>query len=182
MALSLRADCWAADWCKPETFKYKLCKLRLRNRKTKDAYGCPEGQVCEELDCGHKCWLPKSCTCHPEGHEHQGRMTCLDDEVDGKPSHDCFAHPSTQWGLCVDEPPDDHPDDEPIETHFHFWTPDELLQNAKLHINEDSPMKGASRGTPPAAALLAPHSIELRLPVFACAGKVEVPDGWKEEL
>ena len=31
-------------------------------------------------------------------------------------------------------------DDEPLPVDFHFYTPDPLLYNSKLHINEDSPM------------------------------------------
>ena len=60
---------------------------------------------------------------------------------DGK----CFKHPSTQWGVCTKIPPDweeTAEEDEPVPTHFHFYTQDHLLYNAKLHINEDSPMKG----------------------------------------
>ena len=34
----------------------------------------------------------------------------------------------------------DHEDDEPLPVDFHFYTPDPLLYNSKLHINEDSPM------------------------------------------
>ena len=26
------ADCWVPDYCDPEKFQYKLCKLRLRGR------------------------------------------------------------------------------------------------------------------------------------------------------
>ena len=131
------ADCWAPDYCEPKQFYYKLCKLRLRGRKTSQSeYACPEGQYCEELECNHKCWLPPKCWCVEDG-KHEGRMFCTEGE--------CFTHPSTQWGLCRPEPkheelpPQEHPDEEePImPTGFHFWTPDELLYNAKLHIDED---------------------------------------------
>jgi len=60
---------------------------------------------------------------------------------------ECFEHASTQWGICVPIPEDwDGDHDEPLPVDFHFWTPDELLHNAKLHINEDSPMKGEVPG------------------------------------
>jgi hypothetical protein len=131
---ALCADCWAPDYCEPSQFRYKLCKLRLRGRrKANDTYACSEGEFCEEVDCEGKCWLPAECRCEKDG-KLQGRMLCTED---------CFAHPSTQWGLCVPlaedgELPDE---DEPVKTHFHFYTPSELLYNAKLHIDEDSPMR-----------------------------------------
>mmetsp|Transcript_23310 Transcript_23310/g.59417 ORF Transcript_23310/g.59417 Transcript_23310/m.59417 type:complete len:149 (+) Transcript_23310:227-673(+) len=134
------ADCWVPDYCEPETFKYKLCKLRLRGRKgNSDEYTCPEGEYCEELECPHKCWLPTSCECHTTG-PHEGRMMCAD--------KGCFKHPSTQWGLCRPEPTDDElaqmksdydDEDALLPTGFHFWTKDELLYNAKLHIDEGHP-------------------------------------------
>ena len=130
------ADCWAPDYCEPKHFYYKLCKLRLRGRKTSQSeYACPEGQYCEELECNHKCWLPPKCWCVEDG-DHEGRMFCTDGE--------CFTHPSTQWGLCtkIPEGHEDNYDDEPLPVDFHFYTKDHLLYNAKLHINEDSPMKG----------------------------------------
>ena len=37
----------------------------------------------------------------------------------------------------------DHDDDESLPVDFHFYTTDALLHNAKLHINEDSPMAAA---------------------------------------
>ena len=132
----LHTDCWVPDYCEPDKFKYKLCKLRLRNRaKPGDAFACDEDEYCEELDCEHKCWLPETCTCQAEG-PHIGRMLC-----DGK----CFKHASTQWGLCTKVPEGwadklDQDEDEPIPTGFHFYTKDHLLYNAKLHIDEDSPM------------------------------------------
>ena len=115
-----------------------MCKLRLRNRKGKDTeWACPDGYFCEELDCENKCWLPSTCTCHPDGHEHEGRMVCSDD---------CYQKQSTQWGLCVPEPEGwDGDDDEPLPAHFHFWSADHLLYNAKLHLNEDSPMHAPHR-------------------------------------
>jgi len=130
-----RPDCWAPDYCMPETFRYKLCKLRLRDRPgAKKEFGCPEGEYCEELDCPGSCWLPSNCACVEEG-TLAGRMLC---DADG-----CFKHPSTQWGLCVPVPPDwDGDEEEPLPVPFHFYTPDEMLYNAKLHINEDSEMKG----------------------------------------
>jgi len=130
-------DCWVPDYCEPETFYYRLCKLRLRTRgaTSQSEYTCPEGQYCEELDCSHKCWLPPKCWCEKEG-QHEGRMFCTDGG--------CFTHPSTQWGLCRPLPADhelpehEHPEEEEplLPTGFHFWTPDELLYNAKLHIDE----------------------------------------------
>ena len=130
------AECWAPDYCEPEHFYYRLCKLRLRGRGSlQSEYTCPEGEYCEEVECNHKCWLPPKCWCEDQGH-HEGRMFCTTGE--------CFSHPSTQWGLCRkvptdDElPPHDHPEEEEplMPTGFHFWTPDELLYNAKLHIDE----------------------------------------------
>jgi len=103
-----------------------------------DTYTCAEDEFCEEVDCGAKCWLPAWCRCETEG-KFKGRMMCADD---------CFKHPGTQWGLCVPisdadvEPAEGQEDeDEPAKTHFHFYTPSELLYNAKLHIDEDSPMR-----------------------------------------
>ena len=126
------------DYCNTETFHYKLCKLRLRGRSTSKTseYTCPEGQYCEELECPSSCWLPSKCWCEQEG-SFLGRMMCADDG--------CFQHPSTQWGLCRPEPtkeelpPHEHPEEEEpmLPTGFHFWTQDELLYNAKLHIDED---------------------------------------------
>ena len=117
------ADCWVPDYCEPQTFKYKLCKLRLRGKSSNQEYVCPEGEYCEELDCPHKCWLPTSCECHATG-SHEGRMMCADNA--------CFKHPSTQWGICRPELSDeehaemDDADDESVmPTGFHFWTPDE---------------------------------------------------------
>jgi len=132
------ADCWAPDYCNAEQFRYKLCKLRLRKRPgaKADEYSCGEGEFCEEVDCPHKCWLPPKCWCETEG-DLAGRMLCTEGE--------CFSHPSTQWGLCVPIPPDweeTADEDEPLPVPFHFYTPDELLHNARIHINEDSPMKG----------------------------------------
>ena len=131
-------DCWIPDYCDPDKFEYRVCKLRLRNRKGKDTeWACPDGYFCEELDCENKCWLPSTCTCHPDGHEHEGRMVCSDD---------CYQKQSTQWGLCVPEPEGwDGDDDEPLPAHFHFWSADHLLYNAKLHLNEDSPMHAPHR-------------------------------------
>lgn len=135
------ADCWVPDYCDPDRFEYKLCKLRLRSRgakkKDEDEYACPEGEYCEELDCQHQCWLPSSCECKKEG-LHEGRMICADDG--------CFKHPSTQWGICRPHASErelaavegvDDDEDALLPTGFHFWTPDELLYNAKLHIDED---------------------------------------------
>ena len=137
-------DCWAPDYCDPERFQYKLCKLRLRGRKAAVAteYACPEGEYCEELECDNKCWLPSYCWCEDKGnatqpdhssftakkalsrHEYHGRMFCEDGG--------CFKHPSTQWGICRPELSDeehaemDDADDESVmPTGFHFWTPDE---------------------------------------------------------
>ena len=136
----VRADCWAPDYCNTTNFYYKLCKLRLRGRgKAKESkYSCPEGEYCEELDCPHKCWLPSDCWCVDDGGDKHGRMLCSDT---------CFEHPSTQWGVCRKEPEDhelpehEHPEEEEpmLPTGFHFWTPDELLYNAKLHIDEEHP-------------------------------------------
>merc|ERR1719263_2577391 len=132
----IHPDCWAPDYCRPEEFSYKLCKLRLRGRaKPGSEFACGEGEYCEEIDCSHKCWLPPKCWCEKEG-EHEGRMFCTDG--------DCFTHPSTQWGLCRPIPADhelpehEHPEEEEpmLPTGFHFHTPDELLYNAKLHIDE----------------------------------------------
>ena len=129
-------ECWAPDYCNPDEFRYKLCKLRLRGR-TSGEYVCPAGEYCEELDCDHKCWLPTSCWCENEG-PLEGRMMCT--------KGTCFSHASTQWGLCTPIPEgweerDD--EDELLPTGLHFYTKDPLLYNAKLHIDEDSPMKGA---------------------------------------
>ena len=131
-------DCWVPDYCEPEHFYYKLCKLRLRGRAaTKQSeYVCPEGYYCEELECAHRCWLPPECWCADKGH-HEGRMMCTDGG--------CFEHPTTQWGLCRPEPahhelPDhEHPEEEEpiLPTGFHFYSQDELLYNSKLHIDED---------------------------------------------
>jgi len=134
----IHPDCWAPDYCNAEQFRYKLCKLRLRKRPgaKADEYSCGEGEFCEEVDCPHKCWLPPKCWCETEG-DLAGRMLCTEGE--------CFSHPSTQWGLCVPIPPDweeTADEDEPLPVPFHFYTPDELLHNARIHINEDSPMKG----------------------------------------
>jgi len=139
-------DCWAPDYCNSTNFYYRLCKLRLRGRgKTKESqYSCPEGEYCEELECAHKCWLPSKCWCNKEPEEGHGphylseRMLCTEE---------CFTHPSTQWGLCRKEPehhelPEhEHPEEEEplMPTGFHFWTPDELLYNAKLHIDDGHP-------------------------------------------
>uniref|UniRef100_A0A7S0HRI2 Uncharacterized protein n=1 Tax=Phaeocystis antarctica TaxID=33657 RepID=A0A7S0HRI2_9EUKA len=134
-------DCWVPDYCDPETFQYKLCRLRLRGRaKPGNQYACAEDEYCEEIDCENKCWLPANCTCHQEG-PHVGRMVC-NQEAGQK----CNQHPSTQWGVCTKMPADwdvDHDDDEPLPVDFHFYTTDALLHNAKLHINEDSPMAAA---------------------------------------
>ncbi|KAL1526587.1 hypothetical protein AB1Y20_015292 [Prymnesium parvum] len=127
-------DCWVPDYCEPKEFRYKLCKLRLRGRKPKgDEFQCGPNEFCEEVDCLEKCWLPTQCTCASEG-KFAGRMMC---------SEDCYAHPSTQWGLCVPLPEgQEEPEhDEPLKTHFHFYTQHELLYNSKLHIDEDSPMR-----------------------------------------
>ena len=35
----LHSDCWVPDYCEPEKFKYKLCKLRLRGRAPRGASG-----------------------------------------------------------------------------------------------------------------------------------------------
>ena len=44
------ADCWVPDYCDPETFQYKLCKLRLRGRaKPGTNYSCAEDEYCEEV-------------------------------------------------------------------------------------------------------------------------------------
>ncbi|KAL3900479.1 MAG: hypothetical protein SGPRY_012458 [Prymnesium sp.] len=127
------SDCWAPDYCVAKEFRYKLCKLRLRGRKqTGDAFQCADDEICEEVDCPDKCWLPTECGCESEG-DLAGRMMC---------SEDCYAHPSTQWGLCVPLAEGrESSDEEPLKTHFHFYTPNELLYNAKLHIDEDSPMR-----------------------------------------
>merc|ERR1712113_580625 len=131
----LHEDCWAPDYCNAANFEYKICKLRLRGRPgVSQEYTCPEGQFCEEVDCPNKCWLPPKCWCETEG-KLAGRMLCT--------SGECFTHPSSQWGLCVPVPADwDGQDDDLMPVPFHFYTPDELLYNARLHINEDSPMKG----------------------------------------
>ena len=152
----LNSACWTPDYCNPDHFRYRLCRLRFRRsakgKKQSQQYSCPEGEYCEELECEHKCWLPSNCSCvnehkGPDGavHEHEGRMFC---------SKDCFKNPSTQWGLCRPEPPeheyhheedgggDDDDDDEEafLPTGFHFYTPAPGLHNSKLHIDEDSPM------------------------------------------
>ena len=140
VAAVVQTDCWVPDYCEPEHFYYKVCKLRLRRggRKHDSEYGCPEGEYCEEVECNHKCWLPTNCTCIDDvEHKHHARMICEDGA--------CFKHPTTQWGLCrkiAEEhelPPHEHPEDEEplMPTGFHFYTPDELLYNAKLHIDED---------------------------------------------
>ena len=42
----LHTDCWVPDYCEPDKFKYKLCKLRLRNRaKPGDAFACAGGPL-----------------------------------------------------------------------------------------------------------------------------------------
>jgi len=128
-------DCWVPDYCEPERFQYKLCKLRLRGRGSSQEYTCGEGEYCEELDCLHKCWLPSACECHATG-PHEGRMICADGG--------CFKHPSTQWGICrpvaseseLAQTADAEDEDALLPTGFHFWTEDELLYNAKLHIDE----------------------------------------------
>lgn len=128
-------DCWVPDYCEPEHFEYKLCKLRLRGRGQNQEYTCPDGEYCEELDCPLKCWLPSSCECLKVG-PNEGRMMCAEGG--------CFKHPSTQWGLCRPHASDAElaskqggkDEDEMLPTGFHFWTPDELLYNAKLHIDE----------------------------------------------
>ena len=143
------------DYCEPSQFQYKLCKLRLRGRSgTKSEFSCPDGEYCEEVECpGNKCWLPTHCWCEDredesqphsihftqthiaERHEYHGRMFCEDDG--------CFKHPSTQWGICRPTPTEEEEsaiaedDEAPLPTGFHFWTPDELLYNAKLHIDEE---------------------------------------------
>ena len=139
LSAPLRTDCWAPDYCKPRDFAYKLCKLRMRKRTDTNAqYMCPEGEYCEELDCEHKCFLPPTCWCESEG-PLAGRMMCTQGA--------CFTHPSTQWGLCVPVPPEwEGDDDEPLPVPFHFYTPDPLLHNARLHINEDSLLKGELPG------------------------------------
>ena len=122
------------DYCEPTAFRYKLCKLRLRGRrKTNDIYTCPDSHFCEEVDCEGKCWLPAECRCAADG-KFQGRMMCTED---------CFAHSSSQWGLCVPVPDGEEltDEDEPVQTHFHFYTQNEMLYNAKLHIDESSPMR-----------------------------------------
>ena len=44
------ADCWVPDYCEPETFQYKLCRLRLRGRaKPGNQYACAEDEYCEEV-------------------------------------------------------------------------------------------------------------------------------------
>ena len=44
------ADCWVPDYCDPETFQYKLCRLRLRGRaKPGNQYACAEDEYCEEV-------------------------------------------------------------------------------------------------------------------------------------
>ena len=135
LTMKLGGDCWVPDYCVPETFRYKICKLRMRGRaKPGDEFACAEDEFCEEVDCEHKCWLPRNCECHTEG-DFVGRMLC---------DNTCFKHPSTQWGLCTKIPEgyEDNNDDEPLPVDYHFYTKDHLLYNAKLHINEDSPMKG----------------------------------------
>lgn len=154
------ADCWVPDYCAPRHFKYRLCKLRLHRHGWRKAapdnpHLCPDGEYCEELECAGQCWLPPSCACETEhtdrngrAHAHAGRMVC---------EGDCFAHASTQWGLCRPEPTegevaaaaaaadDDGGDaaeheESPLPTGFHFWSTDYQRHNAKLHIDEGSPM------------------------------------------
>lgn len=137
-------DCWAPDYCDPERFEYKLCKLRLRGRKASSEYSCPDGEYCEELECPGSCWLPSHCWCEDKDNATQphhtafthrkterhggrdafhGRMFCEDDG--------CFKHPSTQWGICRPELTDeeheevDEDDESVMPTGFHFWSPDE---------------------------------------------------------
>ena len=44
------ADCWVPDYCDPEKFRYKLCRLRLRGRaKPGTQYSCAEDEYCEEV-------------------------------------------------------------------------------------------------------------------------------------
>ena len=44
------ADCWVPDYCDPEKFQYKLCRLRLRGRaKPGNQYACAEDEYCEEV-------------------------------------------------------------------------------------------------------------------------------------
>ena len=44
------ADCWVPDYCEPEKFQYKLCRLRLRGRaKPGNQYACAEDEYCEEV-------------------------------------------------------------------------------------------------------------------------------------
>lgn len=148
----IQHSCWVPDYCDPEAFRYKLCKLRLRGRKAVlDEHACPEGEYCEEVECeGNKCFLPVDCWCHTEadGHykgglvaaEHaHGRMFCSEEG--------CTKHRSTQWGICRPDPTEAelaadaalaHDDDEPAPrpTGFHFYSKDALLYNSKLHIDE----------------------------------------------
>ena len=47
------ADCWVPDYCEPEKFQYKLCRLRLRGRaKPGNQYACAEDEYCEEVTRG----------------------------------------------------------------------------------------------------------------------------------
>ena len=158
------ADCWVPDYCEPEKFEYKLCRLRLRGRANKKGeYACDDDEFCEELECEHKCWLPANCTCHSEG-PHVGRMLC-----NQEPGQKCNQHPSTQWGLCVKIPEDwdTHDDDEAMPTNFHFYTPDALLHNAKVRARARSP---SALPPPRASVALAPHPPPRALCPRPCAG------------
>ena len=122
------ADCWAPDYCKPETFSYAICKLRIRRRSGQAApeQSCPEGQYCEEIDCAHKCFLPPRCWCETEAGPFKNRMLC----EEGK----CLTHPTSQWGICAPVPEGWQGDeDEPLPLEFHFYTEDELCASPCLH-------------------------------------------------
>ena len=147
----MTAGCWVPDYCNPEQFKYKLCKLRLRSRaSTKQSeFTCPEGEYCEEVECSSdNCFLPSNCWCEKEG-KLEGRMMCSNDS--------CFKHSSTQWGICRPEPtdnelpPHEHAEEEEpmLPTGFHFWSSDPLLYTNKLHIDEGHPYSRPRIKTPP---------------------------------
>ncbi len=170
------ADCWVPDYCNAKTFRYKRCRLQLHGRhrhsKTKEEHGCPKGEYCEEVECKDRCFLPANCTCETEHHgklgrrhRHGGRMICA--------KKGCFKHPTTQWGICRPDPTeeevqqvrkkwrkehghddddddDDDEDDIIMPTGFHFYSSAWGLRNAKLHIDEDSPMARPRVGSGPA--------------------------------
>ena len=225
------ADCWVPDYCDPEKFQYKLCKLRLRGRaKPGTNYSCAEDEYCEEVRRSAKqrsasatsaplppqrsltssklhpqpaVWRPHSLLptlarsiartsagCQPTAIATQRglisagwcatRRRARSATSTRARSGECARRRLRRSGSAVwprssvaallgaacacrlrlpsalvvlalalpysspaPDQPDwdvDHEDDEPLPVDFHFYTPDPLLYNSKLHINEDSPM------------------------------------------